>query len=58
MTDNEIDARTEPLNRDIGELKKRFKPGYNWETICTTMLEHLMCGIAIYELCPDKIRAL
>lgn len=48
MTDNEIDARTEPLNRDIGELKKRFKPGYNWETICTTMLEHLMCGIAIY----------
>ena len=58
MTENEIEARIEPLNRDISELKNRFKPGYDWETICSTMLEHLMCGVAIYELCPDRVRSL
>ena len=58
MTEKRCAARLEPLNRDISELKNRFKPGYDWETICSTMLDHLMCGVAIYELCPDKVRAL
>lgn len=58
MTEKKSTARLEPLNMDISELKNRFKPGYDWETICSTMLDHLMCGVAIYEMCPDKIRSL
>lgn len=58
MAENKCAAKLEPLNRDLSELKNRFKPGYDWETICSTMLDHLMCGVAIYELCPDKVRAL
>lgn len=58
MAENKCAAKLEPLNRDLSELKNRFKPGHDWETICSTMLDHLMCGVAIYELCPDKVRAL
>lgn len=58
MAENKCAARLEPSNRDMSELKNRFKPGYDWETICSTMLEHLMCGVAIYELCPDRVRSL
>ena len=58
MAENNCAAMIEPVNRDMSELKNRFKPGYDWETICSTMLDHLMCGVAIYELCPDKVRAL
>lgn len=54
MAENKCAARLEPSNRDMSELKNRFKPGYDWETICSTMLEHLMCGVAIYELCPTE----
>lgn len=58
MAENKCAARLEPSSRDMSELKNRFKPGYDWETICSTMLEHLMCGVAIYELCPDRVRSL
>lgn len=58
MAENKCAARLEPSNRDMSELKNRFKPGYDWEAICSTMLEHLMCGVAIYELCPDRVRSL
>lgn len=58
MAENKCAARPEPLGRDMSELKNRFKPGYDWEAICSTMLEHLMCGVAIYELCPDRVRSL
>ena len=58
MAENKCAAASEPSNRDLSELKNRFKPGYNWETICSTMLDHLMCGVAIYELCPDKVKSL
>lgn len=56
MAENKCAARLEHSSRDMSELKNRFKPGYDWETICSTMLEHLMCGVAIYELCPDRVR--
>lgn len=58
MAENKCAARPEPSSRDMSELKNRFKPGYDWEAICSTMLEHLMCGVAIYELCPDRVRSL
>lgn len=58
MAENKCAARLEPSNRDMSELKNRFKSGYDWEAICSTMLEHLMCGVAIYELCPDRVRSL
>lgn len=58
MAENKCAARLEPSSRDMSELKNRFKPGYDWEAICSTMLEHLMCGVAIYELCPDRVRSL
>lgn len=58
MAENKCAARLEPSNRDMSELKNRFKPGYDWEAICSTMLEHLMYGVAIYELCPDRVRSL
>lgn len=58
MAENKCAARLEHSSRDMSELKNRFKPGYDWETICSTMLEHLMCGVAIYELCPDRVRSL
>lgn len=58
MAENNCAAMIEPVNRDMSELKNRFKPGHDWETICSTMLDHLMCGVAIYELCPDKVRSL
>ena len=58
MAENKCAARLEPSSRDMSELKNRFKPGYEWEAICSTMLEHLMCGVAIYELCPDRVRSL
>lgn len=58
MAENKCAARLEPSSRDMSELKNRFKPGYDWEAICSTMLEHLMCGVAIYELCPDRVRLL
>ena len=58
MAENKCAARLEPSNRDMSELKNLFKPGYDWEAICSTMLEHLMCGVAIYELCPDRVRSL
>ena len=58
MAENKCAARLEPSSRDMSELKNRFKPGYDWEAICSTMLEHLMCGVAIYELCPDGVRSL
>lgn len=58
MAENKCAARLEPSIRDMSELKNRFKPGYDWEAICSTMLEHLMCGVAIYELCPDRVRSL
>lgn len=58
MAENKCAARLEPSSRDMSELKNRFKPGYDWEAICSTMLEHLMCGVAIYELCPDRVRPL
>ena len=43
MTDNEIDARTEPLNRDIGELKKR------------AVLLYMSCAPTRSELCTSMI---
>lgn len=58
MAENKCAARPEPSSRDMSELKNRFKPGYDWEAICSTMLEHLMCGVAIYELFPDRVRSL
>ena len=58
MAENKCAARLEPSSRDMSELKNRVKPGYDWEAICSTMLEHLMCGVAIYELCPDRVRSL
>lgn len=58
MAENKCAARLEPSSRDMSEPKNRFKPGYDWEAICSTMLEHLMCGVAIYELCPDRVRSL
>ena len=58
MAENKCAVRLEPSSRDMSELKNRFKPGYDWEAICSTMLEHLMCGVAIYELCPDRVRSL
>lgn len=58
MAENKCAARLEPSSRDMSELKNRFKPGYDWEAICSTMLEHLMCGVAIYELCHDRVRSL
>lgn len=58
MAENKCAARLEPSSRDMSELKNRFKPGYDWDAICSTMLEHLMCGVAIYELCPDRVRSL
>lgn len=58
MAENKCAARLEPSSRDMSELKNRFKPGYDWEAICSTMLEHLMCGVAIYELFPDRVRSL
>ena len=58
MAENKCAARPEPSSRDMSELINRFKPGYDWEAICSTMLEHLMCGVAIYELCPDRVRSL
>lgn len=58
MAENKCAARLEPSSRDMSELKNRLKPGYDWEAICSTMLEHLMCGVAIYELCPDRVRSL
>ena len=58
MAENKCAARPEPSSRDMSELKNRFKPGYDWEAICSTMLEHLMCGVAIYELCSDRVRSL
>lgn len=58
MAENKCAARLEPSSRDMSELKNRFKPGYDWEAICSTMLEHLMCGVAIYELCPERVRSL
>lgn len=58
MAENKCAARLEPSSRDMSELKNRFKLGYDWEAICSTMLEHLMCGVAIYELCPDRVRSL
>ena len=58
MAENKCAARLEPSSRDMSELKNRFKPGYDWEAICSTVLEHLMCGVAIYELCPDRVRSL
>lgn len=58
MAENKCAARPEPSSRDMSELKNRFKPGYDWGAICSTMLEHLMCGVAIYELCPDRVRSL
>ena len=58
MAENKCAARLEPSSRDMSELKNRFKPGYDWEAICSTMLEHLMCGVAINEQCPDRVRSL
>ena len=49
MAENKCAARLEHSSRDMSELKNRFKPGYDWETICSTMLEHLMCGVAMAE---------
>lgn len=43
MDENKCAASPEPSSRDMSELKNRFKSGYDWETICSTMLEHLMC---------------
>ena len=40
MAENKCAARLEPSSRDMSELKNRFKPGYDWETICSTTVSY------------------
>ena len=46
MAENKSTARLEPSSRDMSELKNRFKPGYDWETIFSTML--ILCAELLY----------
>ena len=42
---------------DLEALKKRIKPGYKIDDISSMIIDHLMCGVAVYELFPDRVGA-
>ncbi len=45
------------IGLDLSDLKGKFKAGLDWLGICNTMLDNLMCGVAIYEV-DNGIKAL
>ena len=54
MTLNETktaDAREEEA------LKKRIKHGYKIDDVSSMIIDHLMCGVAVYEVFPDRVGA-
>ena len=38
-------------------LRMRIKPGYDIDNISSMIIDHLMCGVAVYELFPDRVGA-
>ena len=38
-------------------LKKRIKHGYKIDDVSSMIIDHLMCGVAVYEVFPDRVGA-
>ena len=43
--------------REVEALKKRIKHGYKIDDVSSMIIDHLMCGVAVYELFPDRVGA-
>lgn len=43
---------------DFDSIRGRVKPGVSVDMICSAMLDHLITGIALYELRGDKVGAI
>lgn len=42
----------------LESLRKRIKPGFDIDNISSMIIEHLMCGVAVYEVFPDRVEAI
>ena len=43
--------------REVEALKKRIKHGYKIDDVSSMIIDHLMCGVAVYEVFPDRVGA-